>query len=277
MREIILRFEIPRAVGRAIRPDIRTGVLLSGGIDSSTVAVHSRGLPTFTGYYDGEPYDERRYANLVASDEHHEIHITPRDFVLNFQEMRDTITPPYTGPGMLGQFVVARYAAKHVEALLSGEGGDELFGGYARLLIVAGEDPPDGYEDYQLPADYPLDLQAALDHDFAALDELLRVDSEIAQAHGLVITPPLLDPEIVDYVLALPPEARVGKRLLKSAMHGIVPDAILKRTDKRGFPVPFVEWAQREPLKSFIHYRIGYIPDPSKPWAREWWDDLLAA
>ena len=43
-----------------------------------------------------------------------------------------------------------------------------------------------------------------------------------------------------------------------------------------GFTVPYVEWAQREPVKSFIGDRIGYIPDPEKPWDRKWWLDMCA-
>ena len=48
---------------------------------------------------------------------------------------------------------------------------------------------------------------------------------------------------------------------------------ILARTDKRGFPVPYVEWAQG-PLRDFIGERIGYVPDVGKPWERQWWIDL---
>ena len=50
---------------------------------------------------------------------------------------------------------------------------------------------------------------------------------------------------------------------------------ILDRKDKRGFPVPYVEWAQG-PLREFFIDRLGYIPDPEKPWDRKWWLDLCA-
>ena len=62
-----------------------TGVVVSGGVDSSTVCAIARDLvgdlPTFTGYYDTEGFDERPYARLVAGANHHEIPITPQDFI----------------------------------------------------------------------------------------------------------------------------------------------------------------------------------------------------
>ena len=58
-------------------------------------------------------------------------------------------------------------------------------------------------------------------------------------------------------------------------MRGCVPDEILDRTDKRGFPVPFVEWAQTDPWRGFLEERIGYVPDIARPYDRQWWYDFL--
>jgi asparagine synthetase B (glutamine-hydrolysing) len=259
----------------------KSGVLLSGGIDSSTIATLAwirRGpLPMFTGYYDGDAYDERRWARLVTHGfRHHEIRITPRDFLDHFDAMMRDIAPPYAGPGTFGQWMVARYAAEHVDVLLSGEGGDELFGGYARLLIVAGEPRPDGYENYVLPDDYPRTLDAALEWEMGHLPELLRVDEQVTRAHKIRAVAPMLHQHVTSWVLELPARERVGKRLLKQAMRGMVADDILNRTDKRGFPVPFVEWAQG-PLRDFVADRIGYVPAPERPWERQWWNDLCVA
>jgi asparagine synthetase B (glutamine-hydrolysing) len=272
---IQLRTRIQASVLDAVTPE--TGVLLSGGIDSSTIASFVPGLPMFTGWYQGEPYDERQWARLAAGSNHHEIEITPQDFVECFDEMIDRIEPPFAGPGTFGQFMVAWYARDHVARLLSGEGGDELFGGYARLLIIAGEERPDGYEGYRPPKDYPKTLEKALAYDWERLPELLRVDEMVTQAHGLEAVAPMLDSRVVDWVLARPAGERVGKKLLRSAMTGFVPREILERRDKRGFPVPYVEWAQLEPVRSFVGDRIGYLPDPGKPWDRKWWLDLCEA
>jgi asparagine synthetase B (glutamine-hydrolysing) len=254
----------------------KTGVLLSGGIDSSTVASLTPWLPVFTGYYAGGAYDERPWARIVANGrEHHEIEITPEDFVEHMDACLACLEPPFQGPGTFGQYMVAKYVSQHVDVVLSGEGGDELFGGYARLMAVAGEPLPDGYEGYTPPEGYPDNLEEALEWEWAHLPALLMVDEQVTKAHGLEARAPMAESEpLIEFVLQMNPRERVGKRALKAAMLGIVPDAILNRTDKKGFPVPYVEWAQREPVKSFLTERIGYVPDPAKPWDRQWWNDL---
>lgn len=256
------------------RLDGRVGIVLSGGLDSSTVAcLAPMDLPTFTGWYDDQGCDERRYARLVAHPSHTEIEITPADFVTHFDRMAEHRPKRVMGPGMFGQYMVARAVAggNVVDVVLSGEGSDELFGGYARLSLVAGEDPPDGYASLVLPVGYPTTLEAALDHELAQLPDLLAVDDAMLGAWDLEGRAPFTDRRVVDYALALPATDRLGKRHLRAAVRGIVPDAIINRTDKMGFPVPFVRWAQREPVRSFIGDRIGFLPDPEQPYDRAWW------
>jgi asparagine synthetase B (glutamine-hydrolysing) len=275
-----LRGLIADAVNDAVtNAEGRVGAVLSGGIDSSTVVCLARqaghDLPTFTGYYDeGEQFDEREYARLVAGTEHHEVRITPRDIEENFDGMMDAFKPPYQGPGAMGQYMVAKYASEQgIDTVLSGEGGDELFGGYARLMIVAGHPRPDGYADYRLPADYPRTLEDALAYDLSCLPDLLAVDDQACGAWGITSVAPMTDDRVVDYVLAQPARERVGKHMLRDAVRGLVPDRILDRTDKKGMPAPFVKWGQG-PLRAFFLDRIGYAPDPREPWSREWWNDL---
>lgn len=253
-----------------------SGVVLSGGLDSSTVsALSAWHLPTFTGYYDSKGFDEREYARLAAHKQHHEILIKPSDFVENFDAMVAALRPPYMGMGTFGQYMVAKYASQHVNVLLSGEGSDELFGGYARTMIVAGESPPEGYENYRLPLEYPRDLESALAYDYAMLPDLLAVDDQMCAAWGIEARAPFTDQRIVDYGLGLPASERVGKRHLRQAVRGIVPDAIIERKNKMGFPIPLVAWAQEEPVRSFALDRVGYLPDPRKPWDRTWWYEMI--
>ena len=272
----MLRDLIADAVRKHVGPD--TGVLLSGGIDSSTVAYFAPELPVFTGWYYGEAYDERRYARLVVGDRKwHQIEITPQDFEENIDEFLEKVHPPYEGPGAFGQFMVAKEVSKHVSTVLSGEGGDELFGGYARLHLVAGVPVPLGYEHYVLPPGYPTDLGEALAWEWEVnLPALLALDAQVTSANGLKAIAPMAEDEaVIDYAMGLPPDMRVGKVALKAAMRGRLPDEILARTDKRGFPVPFVEWANG-PLQTWFMHRLGYLPDKSKPWDRKWWQDLTA-
>jgi asparagine synthetase B (glutamine-hydrolysing) len=257
------------------RAEDGAGVVLSGGVDSSTVScLADRELPTFTGYYCELGFDERHYARLAAGREHHEVLIQPRDFVENFDAMMAAARPPFQGPGMFGQYMVAKYAAEHVDVVLSGEGSDELFGGYARLMMVAGANPPLGYQTYSPPAGYPTTVPEALAYDYDRLDDLLAVDDQMCGAWGLESRAPFTDDRVVEFALALDPFARVGKVVLKSAMRGIVPDRILDRRDKMGFPVPLVRWAQAEPVRSFIKERLGWVPHRGMPYDRAWWSQL---
>lgn len=269
----MLRDLLSAAVRKHVQPD--TGVLLSGGIDSSTVAYFAPELPLFTGYYQGAAYDERPWASLMAKGrEWHEIEITPQDFIEHFDAMVEKIGPPTEGPGTFGQYMVSRYVSQHVSTVLSGEGGDELFGGYARLHIVAGVTPPEGYENYVLPEGYPQTLAEALDFEWKVnLPALLAVDEKVNAANNVSAVAPMTDVRVVNYVLGRPDRERIGKVMLKDAMYGLLPQEILVRKDKRGFPVPFVEWANG-PLRDWFMDRIGYIPDPDKPWDRKYWYDL---
>ena len=231
-----LRKLLHDAVRKNVAPHV--GVLLSGGIDSSTVAYFAPELPVFTGYYQGEAYDERPWARLMGDGrEHLEIEITPDDFVEYFDGMLAAISPPFAGPGTFGQFMVARRVSNFCHTVLSGEGGDELFGGYARLHLVAGVEPPEGYEDYVLPEDYPRDLETALRWEWEVnLPALLRVDEQVTRANHLRAIAPMTDLAVSTFVLAQPAEERVGKKMLKEAMRGFLPPEILARKDKRGLP-----------------------------------------
>jgi len=253
-------------------------MLLSGGLDSSTIAAFASDIPTFTGYYDLPGFDETEYAKMATHGEHFLIKITPDDFIDEFENMVQAIDPFQVGPGVFGQWMVARFVAwMGIKTVFSGEGGDELFGGYARLMKVAGVEMPEGYEDYTLPDDYPNTLKDALDYDWKRLPILMAADEQICEAHGITVTPPMMDDRVVEYAMNLPPERRVGKIELKEAMRGIVPDKIINRKDKKGFPTPYVHWSQEEPVKSFVMDRIGYVPDVNKPYDRRWWYELCKA
>lgn len=135
---------LEETVSLQLRSDVPVGVYLSGGMDSSIVtrlaAERLPGLKAFTGVFKGDPqFDESRYAHDVADmcgADLHEIFPTEQDFVELLPRLIHYMDEPVAGPGLLPQYVVARAAARHVKVVLGGQGGDEIFGGYARYVVA---------------------------------------------------------------------------------------------------------------------------------------------
>ena len=128
-----------------LRSDVPVGAHCSGGIDSSTVvSLAARHYPhtlrTFTGAFrEGPQYDESRYARAVADNvqaEYHEVWPTAREFVDTLPWLIYMMDEPAAGPGLFPQYCVSQLARQHVKVVLGGQGGDELFGGYARYLVA---------------------------------------------------------------------------------------------------------------------------------------------
>jgi len=128
-----------------LRSDVPVGSYLSGGIDSSLIAIlASRFDPAnadaFHGKFTCHPgYDESAYAETAAASAGktlHQVDITAGDFIDNFERVVYHLDHPIAGPGSFPQFMVAKLAAERVKVVLGGQGGDEIFGGYARYLIA---------------------------------------------------------------------------------------------------------------------------------------------
>jgi asparagine synthase (glutamine-hydrolysing) len=133
------------AVRIQLRSDVPVGAYLSGGTDSSIVTMlaapqAARPFHTFTGSFrEGPQFDESRYARDVAGACEavmHEVVPTAQQFVDLMPTMVYHMDEPVAGPGLFPQFVLARCAAQHVKVVLGGQGGDEIFGGYARYLVA---------------------------------------------------------------------------------------------------------------------------------------------
>ncbi|HUT23355.1 MAG TPA: asparagine synthase-related protein, partial [Sumerlaeia bacterium] len=135
------------SVRLCLNTDEPIGVNLSGGLDSSTVVCLTRMLlgesapiKTFTGaYLEGDKYDERPFARLVAKEvntEYVELIITSRDFADCIERVMYLMDEPAAGVGVFSEYLVAEVASKHAKVVLNGEGGDEFFLGYARYLIA---------------------------------------------------------------------------------------------------------------------------------------------
>ena len=128
-----------------LRSDVPVGAHLSGGVDSSTVvslaaSQYSGEFHTFTGgFREGPRYDETRYARDVAEASntvHHEVWPTWQEFGDMMPQLIYSMDEPAAGPGLFPQWAVSKLARENVKVVLGGQGGDEIFGGYARYLIA---------------------------------------------------------------------------------------------------------------------------------------------
>lgn len=136
---------LQNSVLQQVRSDVPVGSYLSGGIDSSIISIltaknYSNNIKTFTGGFKDSPnYDETHYARLVSdkiNSDHFEIFPTANDFSDSIQQIIHFMDEPSAGPGVFPQFMVSSLASKHVKVILGGQGGDELFGGYARYSVA---------------------------------------------------------------------------------------------------------------------------------------------
>jgi len=140
-----LREKFDEAVRIRLMADVPLGAFLSGGIDSSSVvasmALQSPDDPikTFSIGFEEGAFNELPYAGMVAKQyrtEHHEILVRP-DSVSLVQRLADHFGEPFGDPSSIPTFIVSEFAARHVKVALSGDGGDELFGGYDSFQAVS--------------------------------------------------------------------------------------------------------------------------------------------
>jgi asparagine synthase (glutamine-hydrolysing) len=132
-----LRARLRDSVRAHLVSDVPVGVLLSGGVDSCTLAALaaeevSYPLHTFSIGFEERSFDELADARLVAErygTEHHELVVRP-DAALLLPALAEAFDEPLADSSALPTYLVSQLAAGHVKVALSGEGGDELFGGY---------------------------------------------------------------------------------------------------------------------------------------------------
>ncbi len=324
------------------RADVPIGGYISGGLDSSIVAsVATRetgaGFEGFTGKFTfGKGYDESAYARAVAERGKfplYEVDITAADFVENFPRVVYHLDFPVAGPGSFPQYMVSKLAATRRKVVLGGQGGDEIFGGYARYLacywiqcqkaaiegtfrngnyVVTPEsiipnlltlreykpllhkllrDRPfdrsldelyfsaieradlgdevnwavlNGYDVFEtfesvfradnVKKESYFDLMTHFDFK-TLLPALLQVEDRVSMAHGLESRVPFLDHRLVEFAATMPADVKFKdgqmKRVLRNAMTQHLPEAVLNRKDKMGFPVPLNEWVKGE-ARSFV-------------------------
>jgi len=132
-----LRSRLRDSVRAHLVSDVPVGVLLSGGVDSALLAAlaaeeSSEPLRTFSIGFEERSFDELAGARLVAErygTEHRELVLRP-DAALLLPALADAFDEPFADSSALPTYLVSQLAARDVKVALSGEGGDELFGGY---------------------------------------------------------------------------------------------------------------------------------------------------
>jgi asparagine synthase (glutamine-hydrolysing) len=268
------------------RSDVGYGLFLSGGIDSAAVLalmarLGDRPVMAFTiGFADASVADEREAARRVARSvgaEHVEVTFSEADFWSLLPEVARVLDEPVADYAVLPTYKLASVARQAVKVVLSGEGGDELFGGYGRYRALGrpwwlgGRAPRargrldglgllrqpatgwrDGIEAATVRAGEggrtPLQVAQWVDcADWLSADLLTKLD-RCLMAHGVEGRTPFLDPVVAAAAFRLPDRlklrAGLGKWLLRRWLDGALP-AARPFERKRGFTVPVSAWIAR--------------------------------
>ncbi|WBB47566.1 N-acetylglutaminylglutamine amidotransferase [Verrucosispora sp. WMMA2044] len=282
-----LHESLTTAVRRRMVADVPVGVLLSGGLDSSLVVAllageGQRGLSTFSIGFDavgGREGDEFRYSDVVAKTfdtDHHQIRVAAQDLVPPLEAAVAAMSEPMVSHDCVAFYLLSQEVSRHVKVVQSGQGADEILGGYhwyPPLAQVGREQALDTYAraffdrdgaglarvlnpDWLADGDPAREFVAAhLARPGAqtAVDAGLRIDTQImltddpvkrvdnmTMAHGLEARVPFLDHEFVELAAACPPELKLaqgGKGVLKEIGRRVLPHEVIDRP-KGYFPVP---------------------------------------
>ncbi|MDA1088691.1 MAG: asparagine synthase (glutamine-hydrolyzing) [Proteobacteria bacterium] len=276
------------SVGIHQRADVPYGMFLSGGIDSSVLLammarLNERPVRTFTAGFSGTGVaDERDHAHAVAAAvgaDHTEVDFSESDFWSLLPEIAAAMDDPAADYAVLPTYKLAQAARlAGLKVVLSGEGGDEMFGGYGRyrrvrrLKFFGGRpmrtngvfdglgvlrDHPvawrDGFARAEAAAKTPgrtkLQSAQAVDcADWLPNDLLTKLD-RCLMAHGVEGRVPLLDVKLASFAFSLPDHLKVrrgmGKWLLRQWLQMALP-AARPFARKKGFTVPVGEWIGRE-------------------------------
>ncbi len=141
-QQALAQFEttFQQAVDRHLRSDVEVGIFLSGGLDSPSLVKAAcsvrppESLKTFTIRHEQDSFNEADQAQEIANyykTQHHEHLLTGNDFLNDVQYVLSQMDEPISDPGFLAIYEVVKFSSEHVKVILSGNGGDEFWAGYA--------------------------------------------------------------------------------------------------------------------------------------------------
>ncbi len=222
-----LRSRLGAAVSKRLMSDVPIGVFLSGGLDSSIIAALARAqlgpLDTFAVGIAGAPdLEAARHVARALGTRHHECTYSQRDVAAALEDVIYHLESydPALIRSAIPCYFLSRLAADKVKVVLTGEGADELFGGYQYFGAI--EEPARFHQEC---ASLLLNLHSM---------NLQRVD-RMTMAHGLEGRVPFLDVDFVEWSMSVDPRCKLWrpgeleKRLLREAFHEQLPAEIVAR------------------------------------------------
>ncbi|HKJ22572.1 MAG TPA: N-acetylglutaminylglutamine amidotransferase [Gammaproteobacteria bacterium] len=279
-----------KAVERRMVADVPVGVLLSGGVDSSLIVgmlsrLGQTGLQTFSIGFEGvggEQGDEFEYSDIVAErfgTEHHKILIDSESTLNELPACIHAMSEPMVSHDNIGFYLLSRAVSKHIKVVQSGQGADEVFGGYHWYPpLLESTDPAADYAREFFDRDHD-EYCRAVDPRFAAEDysgrfvaeefkrpgasdaagRALRLDTTVmlvddpvkrvdnmTMSWGLEARVPFLDHELVELAGRIPSHLKVGgggKYILKEVAREVIPAEVIDRP-KGYFPVPALKYIE---------------------------------
>ncbi len=301
-------YHLKNAIKKRMNADVPVGVLLSGGLDSSLIVallaeLGASHIPTYSIGFEDTPEEmgsEFEYSDQIVqryAADHHKILVPNHQVLPRLPEAVAQMSEPMVAQDAVAFYLLSEQVSKSIKVVQSGQGADEVFGGYfwyPQMHAAEGEDTLSrfasryfdrrhdewlgavnpSYHVGDVTGDYVRDMLSQAGAD-TYLDQVLRFDTttlivddpvkrvdNMTMAWGLEARTPFMDHHLIEYAMTLPPEFKLrdeGKYPLKALSRGRLPDSVIDR--KKGyFPMPalkFVRGAFYDFMADILNSRVA--------------------